>query len=96
MEVEEAINGVEAVDKVQEKQYDLIVMDIQMPEMDGYEATQAIRGFSNYSTTPIVAMTANAMAEDIEQSTAAGMNGHISKPIQLDQVISVLESFFKA
>ena len=96
MEVEEAINGVEAVDKVQEKQYDLIVMDIQVPEMDGYEATQAIRGFSNYSTTPIVAMTANAMAEDIEQSTAAGMNGHISKPIQLDQVISVLESFFKA
>lgn len=94
MEVEEAINGVEAVDKVQEKQYDLIVMDIQMPEMDGYEATQAIRGFSNYSTTPIVAMTANAMAEDIEQSAAAGMNGHISKPIQLDQVISVLESFF--
>lgn len=95
MQVEEAVNGLEAVEQVQEKQYDLIVMDIQMPKMDGYEATRAIRCFTNYSTTPIVAMTANAMAEDIEQSTAAGMNGHISKPIQLDQVISVLESFLQ-
>ena len=94
MKIEEAVNGVEAVQRVQEKQYDLIVMDIQMPEMDGYEATRKIRSIENYQTTPIVAMTANAMSDDEEQSLAAGMNSHITKPIQLDIVIQELQKYF--
>lgn len=96
LQVDEAVNGLEAVEKAQKKQYDLIVMDIQMPEMDGYEATKEIRGLDNYASTPIIAMTANAMNDDIEQSAAAGMSGHISKPVQLDKAITVLESFFSA
>lgn len=89
-----ATNGLEAVSMAQEFHYDLIIMDIQMPEMDGYEATRAIRGLDHYQDTPIVAMTANAMTDDKEASLAAGMNAHLTKPIQLDQVIRVLESFF--
>lgn len=94
MHVDEAVNGIEAVDKTKAKQYDLIVMDIQMPEMDGYEATRIIRQLSNYKETPIVAMTANAMSDDKEQSLAAGMNSHITKPIHIEQVINELEKFF--
>jgi len=72
----------------------LIVMDIQMPVMDGYEATRIIRSYDNYREIPIVAMTANAMSDDKEQSLAAGMNSHITKPIKLDQVINELERLF--
>jgi signal transduction histidine kinase len=94
MKVECAINGLEAVKAAESKLYDLIVMDIQMPEMDGYEATRAIRKLSNYTETPIIAMTANAMSDDRDLSLAAGMNSHLTKPIQFEQVIEELESFF--
>jgi signal transduction histidine kinase/CheY-like chemotaxis protein len=94
MIIDEAINGKEAVEKAKAKQYDLIVMDIQMPEMDGYEATRIIRTLDNYQDVPIVAMTANAMSDDKEQSLAAGMNSHITKPIKFDQVINELERLF--
>ena len=67
-------------------QYDLILMDVQMPVMNGYEATRAIRGSDHpdAATIPIIAMTANAFTEDIQASLDAGMNAHISKPIDLD------------
>lgn len=69
-------------------------MDIQMPLMDGYEATKVIRTLDGYQHTPIVAMTANVMSDDKEASLAAGMNSHLTKPIQSDQVIAELERFF--
>jgi len=94
MIIEEAVNGKEASEMALQKQYDLIVMDIQMPVMDGYEATRIIRTYESYRDTPIVAMTANAMSDDKEQSLAAGMNSHITKPIKLDQVINELERLF--
>jgi CheY-like chemotaxis protein len=78
-----AANGREALEAVRGKDYDLILMDIQMPEMDGFEATRQIRasGRPGAGSIPIIAMTANAMESDKEKSLHAGMNDHISKPI---------------
>ena len=72
--------------------YDMILMDIQMPKMDGYKATQAIRHLpdKDKACIPIVAMTANAFEEDKRDAVAAGMNGHIAKPIQIDKLLSML------
>ncbi len=89
-----ADNGIEAVKAAKARHFDVIVMDIQMPLMDGYEATKIIRTLPGYAQTPIVAMTANAMSDDKDASIAAGMNSHLTKPIQCEQVIAVLESFF--
>jgi len=73
--------------------YDMILMDIQMPEMDGYEATKRIRqsGEPGAKTIPIVAMTANVFREDIERCIEAGMNGHLGKPIETERVFEVLK-----
>ncbi|MFU8785459.1 response regulator [Aliidiomarina sp.] len=76
-----AENGEVAVAMVQEHQYALVLMDIQMPVMDGYQAAEQIRQFYSYQQLPILAMTANAMSGDAERSLAAGMQGHIPKPI---------------
>lgn len=76
-----AENGEVAVTMVQEHQYALVLMDIQMPVMDGYQAAEQIRQFYSYQQLPILAMTANAMSGDAERSLAAGMQGHIPKPI---------------
>ena len=68
-------------------------MDIQMPEMNGYEATKAIRSLDDRPdgrTIPIIAMTANAFAEDVQASLDAGMNGHLSKPIVMDEVVKTI------
>lgn len=86
MEVTPAVNGAEAVRLFQAAapfSFDVILMDMQMPEMDGCEAARAIRGMDkpDAATIPIIAVTANAFAEDIDKTTQAGMNGHISKPI---------------
>ncbi|MEM7097396.1 MAG: response regulator [Pseudomonadota bacterium] len=84
-----AANGVEAVDMWHQFEYDLIFMDCQMPEMDGYGATSQIRAFEKESgrrPTPIIAMTANALAGDRENCLAAGMDDYASKPIKLDQL----------
>ena len=81
-----ANNGIDALAKISEKDdFDLILMDIQMPEMDGYEATQMIR--KDDSQIPILAMTANAMDSDIEKCKAIGMDGHVAKPIEEDDLI---------
>ena len=78
-------------------QYDLILMDIQMPKMNGYEATRAIRD-SNHEMAhviPIIAMTANAFAEDVQASMDAGMNAHIAKPLIMEEVIKVISRNLK-
>jgi len=79
--VDIANNGQEALDKLTENTYDCVLMDIQMPVMDGYTATREIRKLDKYKDLPVLAMTANAMVEDKEQALAAGMNDHIAKPI---------------
>ena len=92
---ERAVNGLEAVTLFQSKPvdyYDGVLMDIQMPEMNGYEAAQAIRALTRADAAgiPIVAMTANAFAEDVQKSMEAGMNAHIAKPVDLKVLKSVL------
>jgi len=81
VQVDVAVHGGEAVQMVQGGDYDLVLMDIQMPEVDGLAAARQIRALGNFNELPIVAMTAHAMAGDREQSLAAGMNDHITKPI---------------
>lgn len=82
---------IEILDKMPEQYYDVILMDIQMPVMDGYETTMAIRRSNNKNAEiPIIAMTANAFEEDREHALEAGMNGHIAKPIDIDKVFTIL------
>jgi signal transduction histidine kinase/CheY-like chemotaxis protein/ABC-type amino acid transport substrate-binding protein len=85
-----ANNGLEAVSMVQTELYDLVLMDIQMPEMDGLTATKTIRAIPGYERLPIVAMTAHAMSGDRELSLAAGMNDHVTKPINLNELYATL------
>ena len=94
--VEQAANGQEAIDKVTSAQahyYDAILMDVQMPVMDGYTATRAIRTLADAakSSVPIIAMTANAFEEDKRNALDAGMNAHIAKPIDENNLVNVLE-----
>lgn len=98
--VDNAENGKEAVDIIaasQAGEYDLVLMDIQMPVMDGYEATRQIRALANskLASVPIVAMTANAFDEDRRAAAACGMNGHISKPINIKELIDELSAVIK-
>ena len=96
MKVTRAIDGQDVVDQFRAApagSFDLILMDIMMPKQNGYEATQAIRSMSDRPdgrTIPIIAMTANAFAEDIAAAHAAGMNGHLAKPIDMDEVMKVI------
>jgi CheY-like chemotaxis protein len=89
-QVKIAGNGWEAVKMIQEEDFDLVLMDIQMPEMDGLTATKAVRSMPKYATLPIVAMTAHAMSGDKEMSIAAGMNDHVNKPINLQELYQAL------
>ncbi|WP_165383898.1 response regulator [Pseudidiomarina tainanensis] len=91
--VDVARNGEEAVAMVKAKNYALVFMDIQMPVMDGLTAAEKIRGFFSYQQLPIIAMTANSSSEDIERSLAAGMQDHISKPIDEERLIDALEKW---
>ena len=99
MEIDSVNDGDIAVATINEapaNQYDLILMDIQMPRMDGYTATKEIRTLSDNqkANIPIVAMTANAFEEDRQQAFAAGMNGHIIKPISMERISKVLDEIF--
>jgi CheY-like chemotaxis protein len=111
LEIDCAENGVEALEKFSKDpdSYDMIFMDVQMPEMDGYEATRRIRSFENGPESggadgapipakrarhiPIVAMTANVFRQDIEQCLAAGMNDHVGKPLDLNEVLTKLRKY---
>ena len=98
--IESARDGVEAVEMVASSpvgHYDLILMDIQMPRMDGYAAARAIRGLDRADgpTVPIVAMTANAFAEDVREAKRAGMDAHIAKPIDVGQLFRTLEGIWR-
>ncbi|MDD4944136.1 response regulator [Rhodoferax sp.] len=92
----EAVNGQEAFEKVQQQEMDAVLMDLQMPVMDGLEATRRIRALANapggerFATLPIIAMTALAMAQDAQRSREAGMNDHLSKPVDPARMMAVL------
>ncbi len=95
-EVETAENGAVAVEKVKNSppgHFDLVLMDVQMPVMDGYEATKAIRalGDERLASVPIVAMTANAFDEDRKKAAESGMNAHVAKPVNIPQLMQVLK-----
>ena len=96
-----AVNGQEVLTKFAQSdpdQYDLILMDVQMPVLNGYEATKAIRACAHprAKTVPVIAMTANTFSEDVKEALDAGMNAHVGKPVDMEQlkdaVAKVLES----
>jgi PAS domain S-box-containing protein len=98
-EVERAEDGVVCVDMLQKMPcgyYDLIFMDVQMPNMDGYKATKTIRSMKDScrNNIPIIAMTANAFAEDKQNAFEVGMDGHIAKPISVDEIVKVVNEVF--
>ena len=98
--VDTAENGKEAVDMVSASQagyYSAVLMDIQMPVMDGHEATRRIRELSDKTLAdiPIIAMTANAFSEDVQKAKEAGMNAHIAKPINMDVLKDTLTEILK-
>ena len=96
MVVDEVVDGAEAVEKVAQEPagtYDIILMDIQMPRMDGYEAARQIRALDDpqKASIPIFAVTANAFEEDRQLALSAGMNGHLAKPYDIPQIMAVLK-----
>ena len=92
-----ANNGREGVElfEQQGEKFDLILMDLQMPEMDGFEATNLIRKINNGKDIPIIAMTAAAMPKDVEEAIQSGMDAHISKPIDVKIFIQTLNRFLQ-
>ena len=99
LEVEWVMDGEAAVERMagsNEGEFDLVFMDIQMPNMDGYQATAAIRAMTTYARRiPIVAMTANAFADDIRKAKEVGMNDHISKPIDFKELAKILQKWIR-
>ncbi len=90
LDIDLAVDGEQAVRMAQAVRYDLILMDVQMPVMDGLAATRAIRQLPGYAGTPILAMTANALEEDRQVCLAAGMNDHVAKPINPEDFFRTL------
>ena len=100
LKIERVENGIQCVDRIMEMPagtYDMILMDIQMPKMNGYKATQTIRHLpdKDKACIPIIAMTANAFEEDKREAIAAGMNAHIAKPIQVDNMLPILSEIIR-
>lgn len=97
IDVEFAYDGLEAVEKVQSKNYNMILMDLQMPEMDGYKATTEIRRMEDiyFKEIPIIALTASVMSNVLEKTTAVGMNGYVSKPFDPKQLRDVIIRYTK-
>jgi len=93
--IEVANHGAEALEMLAERAYDCVLMDVQMPVMDGYETTRRIRAQERFSELPVLAMTANAMAEDREEAKAVGMNDHIAKPIDPGELFGALREWIE-
>ena len=85
-----AVDGSVAVAMARNHRYDLILMDMEMPILDGLAATRAIRALPGYGTVPILALTANAFAEDRQRCIAAGMNDHVVKPVDPERLFAAL------
>ena len=94
-----AENGAKALSMIKDNHYDLILMDIMMPNMDGHQAAKAIRALgierSDAVTIPIIALSANAFIDDIQESLDLGMNAHISKPINMEELIDTITKYIK-
>jgi len=95
IEVTLAENGITAIEALEKDDFDVVLMDIQMPEMDGLTATARIRQDSRFDGIPIIAMTANAAPEHIEESINSGMNGHLTKPVVVEQLYDALLKWYK-
>ena len=93
--LDEAKNGQEALDYLKAKSPNLILMDISMPDMDGYALTAKIKAMPEFAKTPIIAMTANVMRGDRERSLEAGCDGYIQKPIDIDTLAQQVERYIK-
>ncbi|MGA1622383.1 MAG: response regulator, partial [Synechocystis sp.] len=90
LRVDIANNGQEALDLLASRSYDAVLMDIQMPVLNGYDATRALRQQERFQDLPIIAMTANAMAGDRQKALEAGMNDHVAKPIKVEELFQIL------
>ncbi|MDR1545914.1 MAG: response regulator [Deltaproteobacteria bacterium] len=100
IKIAEAVDGSEALkmfEESPENEFDIILMDVQMPIMDGYQASSAIRKLNRQDAgkVPIIALTANAFKEDIDRALAAGMNAHIAKPIKIDKIVDAMRKFLE-
>ena len=95
LEVDIAANGLQALEVLEEVEYDVVLMDVQMPMMDGYEATRKIRSNLRWANLPVIAMTAHAMSEDREKSLQAGMNDQVTKPINPDELLAAMAKWIK-
>ena len=94
-EVVEAENAADALEKLKNLQPDLILMDINMPDVDGYTLTAQLRAMKGFESVPIVAMTANVMRGDRERSLEAGCDGYIQKPVDIDLLPSQVEHYIR-
>jgi len=94
-EIVVAVDGKQGVDMAVEGGYDLILMDMSLPEIDGWEATRQVRAHPNGKSVPIVALTAHAMAGDREKALAAGCNDYDTKPIELSRLLEKIEALLK-